>query len=158
MFSIIAAIGKNNELGRGNGLVFRIKDDMRFFKETTMGHAVVMGHRTWDSLPGKLPGRRNVVVSRGAVPGADEVVHDLPGFIAAHEGTTEEILVIGGAMVYNEFLKHAKCIYLTEVDAAVEDADSFFPAFDRTLYDREIIRKGSENGLDYAIMKYTKNN
>ncbi len=154
MFSIIAAIGKNRELGKGNQLVFHIKEDMQFFKDTTMGHTVVMGHKTWDSLPHKLPGRKNIVISRGEVEGADEVIHDLPAFIAAHQGTDEEIFIIGGALVYNEFLKYCKNLYLTEVDATV-DADTFFPVFDPNHYSREVIKKGKEDVLAYSFVKYT---
>ena len=154
MFSIIAAIGKNRELGKGNQLVFHIKEDMQFFKDTTMGHTVVMGHKTWDSLPYKLPGRKNIVISRGEVAGADEVIHDLPAFIAAHQGTDEEIFIIGGALVYNEFLKYCKNLYLTEVDATV-DADTFFPVFNPNHYSREVIKKGKEDVLAYSFVKYT---
>ena len=154
MFSIIAAIGKNRELGKGNQLVFHIKEDMQFFKETTMGHTVVMGHKTWDSLPHKLPCRKNIVISRGEVAGADEVIHDLPAFIAAHQGTDEEIFIIGGALVYNEFLKYCKNLYLTEVDATV-DADTFFPVFNPNHYSREVIKKGKEDVLAYSFVKYT---
>ncbi len=153
MFSIIAAIGKNRELGKGNQLVFHIKEDMQFFKDTTMGHTVVMGHKTWDSLPGKLPGRKNIVISRGEVPGADEVVNDLPAFIAAHQDTPEEIFIIGGAFVYNEFLKYCKNLYLTEIDASAE-ADTFFPVFDKSKYDKQIIKEGEENGIKFTFTKY----
>ena len=69
MISIIAAIGKNNELGRGGDLVFHIPEDMRYFKDTTTGHKVVMGRKTWESLPHKLPGRENIVVSSRDVTG-----------------------------------------------------------------------------------------
>lgn len=155
MFSIIAAIGKNHELGKNNQLVFHIKEDMQFFRDTTRGHTVIMGRKTWDSLPGKLPGRKNIVISRGDVDGADEVVHDLPQFIAKNENTDEEIFVIGGAFVYNEFLKYAKNLYLTEIDAEA-DADTFFPQFDKTQYSREIIKKGKDDDLTYSFVKYTK--
>lgn len=153
MFSIIAAIGKNHELGKNNQLVFHIKEDMQFFRDTTRGHTVIMGHKTWDSLPGKLPGRKNIVISRGDVEGADEVVHDLPQFIAENENTDEEIFVIGGAFVYNEFLKYAKNLYLTEIDAAA-DADTFFPQFDKSKYEKTIIKEGQENGVKFVFTKY----
>lgn len=155
MFSIIAAIGKNRELGKNSRLIFHIKEDMRFFRTTTLNHKVVMGHKTWDSLPGKLKDRENIVISRGEIPGADLVVHDLPAFIAANENTPEEIFVIGGAMVYNEFLKHAKNLYLTEVDAEDEEADTFFPAFDPENYEKTILQEGKEDDLTFAFTKYT---
>ena len=77
MISLIAAVGKNWELGKNGDLIFHIKEDMKYFKDTTMGHKVVMGRKTWDSLPGKLFGRENIVVSHGEVTGADEIVNEL---------------------------------------------------------------------------------
>ena len=156
MFTLIAAIGKNHELGRDNQLIFHLKDDMKFFRETTKGHPVVMGRKTWESLSKKLPGRENIVISSREVEGADRVVHDLAAFIAEHKDSPEEIFVIGGARVYAEFLPYASVLYLTEIDAEAPDADAFFPSFDRGLFSRTIIKKGSENDLAYVISKYTK--
>ena len=93
MFSIIAAIGKNNELGKDNKLIFKIKDDMTFFKEKTSGHKIVMGHKTWDSLPGKLKNRENIVISRHDFPGPDQIIHDLDAFIQTNQNTDEEIYI-----------------------------------------------------------------
>lgn len=156
MISLIAAIGKNRELGRGGKLIFRIPEDMRYFKDTTMGHKVLMGRRTWDSLPGKLKGRENIVVSRGEVPGADVVAHDLAEFLRKNADTEEEIFVIGGGMVYVEALPYAKKLYLTEVDAEESQADTFFPEFGKNLYEREVIREGQEGDLTYKFVKYIK--
>ena len=89
MFSLIAAIGKNGELGKDNQLIFHIKDDMKFFKETTEGHKVVMGHKTWDSLPGKLKNRENIVISRHDFDGPDLIIHDINGFITDHKDSPE---------------------------------------------------------------------
>ena len=113
MFSIIAAIGKNRELGHNGELVFHIKEDMKYFRNTTNGHKIVMGRKTWESLPGKLPNRENIVISRHPVDGADATITDLAEFIAQNEDTNEEIFVIGGGMVYTTFLDHAKNLYLT---------------------------------------------
>ncbi len=156
MFSLIAAIGKNRELGARGKLLFHIKDDLRFFKTTTMGHKIVMGRKTWDSLPGKLPGRENIVVSRHPVEGADLSISDLPAFIAKHATSDEEIFVIGGGTIYAEFLPYAQHLYLTKIDAATPDADTFFPDFNSSNYTREIIKKGSQDDLAYVIAKYTK--
>lgn len=156
MFSLIAAIGKNRELGRGGELIFHLRDDMKFFRETTDGHKIVMGRKTWESLPGKLKNRTNIVISRHDVEGADEHISDLPQFIDKNKDTDEEIFIIGGGMVYFEFLKHAKNLYLTEVDASADDADTFFPAFDKSDYSSKIIKKGKEDDLDYSIVQYIK--
>lgn len=156
MFSLIAAVGKNLELGKNGKLIFRIKEDMKYFKDTTMGHKVVMGRKTWDSLPSKLPGRENIVVSRHEIDGADQVVHDLKSFIDENKDTSEEIFVIGGGQIYVEFLPFAKEIYLTEVDAVEPKADAYFPEFDKSLYNREVIREGKDDDLAFTFVKYTK--
>lgn len=156
MFSIIAAIGKNRELGKKGGLVFNIKEDMKFFKDTTTGHKVVMGYKTWKSLPKKLPNRENMVVSYEEVKDADFTITDLSDFITRNENTDEEIFICGGGMIYAEFLKHTKNLYLTEIDASVPDADVFFPEFNKSEYTKTIIKKGSENDLNYTFVKYIK--
>lgn len=156
MFSIIAAIGKNKELGKNGDLVFHIKEDMKYFRDTTKGHKIIMGRKTWESLPGKLPNRENIVISHHPVDDADATITDLTEFIAQNKDTDEEIFIIGGGMVYSTFLDHAKNLYLTEIDAAAPAADTFFPDFDKSKYDKTIIKKGSENDLTYAFVKYVK--
>ena len=156
MFSIIAAIGKNNELGKKGQLVFHLKDDMKFFRETTTGHKVVMGHKTWNSLGGKLKNRTNIVVARENFAGPDLILSDLSDFITKNQHTDEEIFIIGGAMLYNEMLRYANNIYLTEIDATDADADTFFPKFDKKDYKTTVIKKDTENGIDYSIIKYIK--
>ena len=155
MFSIIACIGKNREIGKGKKLVFNIKDDMKFFRETTLEHTVVMGYNTWLSLPGKLKKRQNFVVSHEDVLEADQTITDVDGFIAEHQNTDEEIFIIGGGMIYTKFLPYAKYLYLTEVDATVPDATIFFPKFDKRKYTKTLIRKGEDHDLVYSINKYT---
>ncbi|MBQ3320629.1 dihydrofolate reductase [Candidatus Saccharibacteria bacterium] len=164
MFSLISAVGKNRELGKNGKLSFRIKDDMKFFRETTLNHKVLMGRKTWESLPKKLKNRENFVVSRdensvNAKPGpetADKIITDLPKFISENKDTEEEIFVIGGGMLYFELLPYAKNIYLTEIDATDPDADTFFPNFDESEYEKSIIKKGKENALAYSNIIYIK--
>lgn len=154
MISIIAAIGKNRELGKNNDLIFHIKEDMNYFRNTTTEHPVIMGRKTWESMPGKLKNRINIVVSHEQVPGADETITDLPSFISRIKDQPGEYFVIGGGSIYKEFLPYAKNLYLTEVDAEA-DADVFFPEFDKKAYTREVIKEGSEGGLKYTFVKYT---
>lgn len=156
MFSLIAAIGKNNELGKKGNLIFHIKEDMKFFKESTENHKVIMGRKTWESLPSKLKNRQNIVVSRHEIEGPDEIIHKLTDYIEKNKDTSEEIFVIGGGMLYFALLPYAKNLYITEVDAEDKNADSFFPNFDKKKYKKTIIKKGTENGLDYSIIKYIK--
>lgn len=151
MFSLIACIGKNRELGYRNQLIFKIPEDMAFFKHATMGHKVVMGRKTWESLPSKLPGRANYVVSKNNTPSADYTITDLSHFIKQRTSSPEEIFIIGGGTIYREFLPFAQNIYLTEVDSTAE-ADTFFPLFDKSAYSRYIIKKRAS----YSIVKYTK--
>lgn len=156
-FSIIACVGKNLELGINGGLVFQIKEDMAFFKETTMGHPVIMGDRTFFSLPKALPGRTNYVLTHNPekIPEGVIAVDDLEDFIARFKDSDEEVFVIGGGFVYNEFLPYASTLYLTEVDAAAE-ADVFFPHFNPEEYNKTIIKRGSCDDLNFAFAKYTK--
>lgn len=154
MFSIIAAVGKNRELGKKGQLLFNIKEDMQFFKKTTTGHTVIMGYNTWKSLPKKLKDRQNIVVSYELVPEADKTITDLDAFIKRYQNTDEEIFIIGGGMIYKAFLPYAKQLYLTEIDASA-DADVYFPDFDKSKYNKEILQKGSENDLNYVFAKYT---
>lgn len=154
MFSIIAAVGKNNELGKKGDLIFHIKEDMQFFKETTTGHTVVMGFKTWESLPKKLPNRKNIVVSFEEIEGPDECVTDLVQFIKDNENTDEEIFVIGGGSIYAQFIDHAKRIYLTEIDGEDSEADVFFPDFNKSKFKRTVLQKGNSGKLSYEMCRY----
>ena len=158
MLSLIAAIGKNRELGKNGQLLFHAKEDMAFFKQTTLNHGILMGRKTFDSIGRPLPKRTNFVVTRHPelLPDGVEPVKDLRQFLESYQETEEELFVIGGGMVYFEALPYAKNLYLTEFDASDPDADAFFPAFNPSEYTKSIIRKGSENGLNYTIAKYTR--
>ena len=154
MFSIIAAVGKNNELGKKGDLIFHIKEDMQFFKETTTGHTVVMGFKTWESLPKKLPNRKNIVVSFEEIEGPDECVTDLVQFIKDNENTDEEIFVIGGGSIYAQFIDHTKRIYLTEIDGEDSEADVFFPDFNKSKFKRTVLQKDNSGKLSYEMFLY----
>lgn len=157
--SLIAAVGKNLELGRKNQLIFHIKEDMAFFKATTSGHTVLMGRKTWESIGRPLPNRKNLVVSRDktlALPEGVELITDLAAFLAQNAGSSEEIFVIGGAQLYAAALPKAKMLYLTEVDAAASDADAFFPQFNPAEFNKTILGSGSDSGLNYQFVKYER--
>ncbi len=157
MISIIAAVGKRGELGLNGDLVFHLKEDMKYFRETTTGHPVLMGKTTFKSIGRPLPNRQNLVVTHHPedLPDLVEPVRELRQFLEKNSDSETEIFVIGGASIYKEALPYTKNIYLTEVDAEA-NADVFFPNFDKTKYQKEIIKKGSENGIDYTFVKYTK--
>ena len=156
MISIIAAIGKNRELGKNGDLVFNIKEDMQYFKETTTGHPVLMGLTTFNSIGHPLKNRENFVACFPTDKAPDDVtpVTDLPAFLKSYQDKDEELFVIGGASIYRESLPYAKNLYLTEIDAAA-DADVFFPEFDKSKYTREVLKEGKENDLTYSFVKYS---
>ena len=136
-FSIIAAIGKNRELGKKGDLVFNIPGDLKFFKQTTIGYPVVMGRTTFLSLPRLLPGRKHYVLSPDEEPTFPEevtVLHDLNQFIKDHQNDPQEYFIIGGGSIYQQFLPHCDKIYLTEVDGEDAEADVYFPDFDKSKY------------------------
>ena len=153
MFSIISAIAKNNAIGKDNDLVFHIKEDMKFFRETTRNHTVIMGKKTWESLPGKLKDRKNLVISHTEGEDADGTITNLDKYIEENKETDEEIFVIGGGSIYKYMLPHSKYLYLTEVDAEPE-ADTFFPEFDRKSYKKETLKTGTAGDLKFEINRY----
>ena len=154
--SIIAAVGKNFELGKNNDLIWHFKEDMRFFKQTTMGHTVVMGRKTFESLPKALPNRRNIVITSDENYNADgaEVITDINDVYSFAEN--EEIFIIGGVKIYDEFISDADKIYLTEIDAEDKNADVYFPHFDKSLYKRNVIATYDADGIEFSHVLYSK--
>ncbi|MGB0589581.1 MAG: dihydrofolate reductase [Myxococcota bacterium] len=135
---MVAAVSRNGVIGRGGELPWHIPGDLAFFKRTTMGHAILMGRRTYDSVGKPLPGRRNIVVTRQpdlVIPGCD-VVHSLQEAIAtARAGGDSDPHVVGGSSLYTEAMPLATRLILTEVDQDVEDGDTFFPEFNRSAWE-----------------------
>jgi dihydrofolate reductase len=129
ILSIIAAVGRNGEIGRNGDLLCRLPADMKRFREITLGHTVIMGRKTFVSLPeGPLPDRRNVIISRNrdfSVSGAEVYFSLDAAFAGLHE--EKEVYVIGGGEVYAQTISVAKKLYITEIDADFPDADTFFP-------------------------------
>ena len=144
MISIIVAIDRNNAIGADNKLIYWLPEDLKRFKKLTTGNTIIMGRKTFESLPkGALPNRRNIVLSRNAelqFPGADT----FPSLKAALEDCrilaeqgredAKEVFIIGGASVYRQVLPLADRLCLTEIDATSESADTFFPEFDRSQW------------------------
>ena len=155
--TMIAAIGKNNELGKDNQLLWHLPQDMKFFREQTKGHTIVMGRKTFESLPGLLPHRHHIVISRSHpdLPKEVEVFDSPDAFIEAYQDTEEEIFVIGGAMIYKEFLPCAYRLLLTEIDQDY-DADAFFPKFDQEDYTKTILTDITEEGVHYHHVEYKR--
>lgn len=132
--SLIVAVAENGVIGRDGDLPWRIPADLKFFKDTTTGHPIVMGRKTHQSIGRALPGRTNIVVTRDPEFSGDDiaVVGDLDSALAA-AGEADEVMVIGGAQIYAMALPRAKRIYLTEVHIAA-DGDTRFPELDRGIW------------------------
>lgn len=156
--SMIAAVGKNLELGKNNDLIWHFKEDMKFFKETTMGHPVIMGRKTFESLPKALPGRKNIVISANPEYKADgaEVVTSVEEAIKLAEAEDTDAFVIGGGKIYTEFLPYADNLYLTEINAECPDADTYFPDFNKSDYIKEIINFYDVDGTEFYHVIYKK--
>lgn len=132
--SIIAAMDRNRVIGIGNRLPWRLPADLAHFRMLTMGHHMIMGRKTYESLGKPLPGRTSVILTRDAAFGAPGcvVAHSLDEAIAACEGDAE-VFFIGGADIYRQALDVAQRMYLTEVKTEVE-GDAWFPEFDRAVW------------------------
>jgi dihydrofolate reductase len=158
--SLLAAVARGGVIGRDNTVPWHLPDDMRRFRELTTGHPVVMGRRTWDSLPVRyrpLPGRRNVVVTRDPSWHADGA--ERAGSIdeaLALLGDVPQVFVIGGAEVYAATLDRADELLLTEIELSVE-GDAFFPVFDRETFE-EASREAhaSADGTPFAFVTYRR--
>ncbi len=129
--SIIAAIGKNRELGKQNELIWRISPDLKRVKALTTGHPIIMGRKTYDSIGHPLPNRTNIVISRAQLCIEGCLMYDSleKGIEAAQAIDTEEIFIFGGASIYAEALPNADRLYLTVIDAEEKGADVFFPDY-----------------------------
>lgn len=142
LISLIAAVGNNLEIGKNGGLLRHLSGDLPFFKRVTMGKPVIMGRKTFESLPRALPGRLNIVItSNGNYTAENAAVVTSPeaALDAAKKTGTDEAFVIGGGSVYAQFLPSADRLYLTEAQFSAPDADTFFPQFDKTGWTRQIL-------------------
>lgn len=159
MISIIVAIARHGAIGKGGDLLCHMSADLRRFKATTTGHTVVMGRKTYDSLPkGALPNRRNIVVTRNASFSAErvETAHSLDEALRLADG---DAFIIGGAEIYRLALPIADRLYLTEIDAEFADADTFFPEIDKNewiLVETEIHVADDKNPYPYAFTTYDR--
>lgn len=134
--SIVVAVADNNAIGAKGKLLWRLPKDMQYFKEVTWGHHVLMGRKTWDSIPPKfspLPGRTNIIVTRqeGFVCEGCLVVKSVEeGIEQARNAGELELMIIGGGEIYKQALPLTNKIYLTKVHHTFADADTFFPELD----------------------------
>ena len=155
-YSIIAAIGKNRELGRDNKLLWSLKGDMKFFKDKTTNHTIIMGSKTFESLGRLLPNRKHVVISsNNNFPKEVDVYNNIESLLSHYKDTSEELFIIGGAKIYNEFINYVDKMYLTLVDEEFT-ADAFFPLFNENEWTKEVLSENEENNLKYKHVLYEK--
>lgn len=133
--TLVAAMARDGVIGRNGDMPWHLPADLAHFKAVTMGHPVIMGRRTWDSIGRPLPGRRNLVISRSqlALPAGVECHASLAGALDSCADEAE-VMVIGGAQIYGQALPHATRLVLTLIDATINDGDTHFPVFDRSRW------------------------
>ena len=173
MISMIAAVGKGMELGYQGDLVWRLPEDLKYFKEVTKGKTVLMGYKTFMSLPKLLPGRKHIVLTYKPEDLAAEAaekgcasaerpevvpITELFEFVDKYKGTEEELFIIGGGSVYKQLISEADKLYLTEISADFPEADVYFPSFDKSDFKREVVKKGRDEKYDlaYSFVVYTR--
>ena len=164
--SLIVAMDLERGIGKNNDLMWHLPADMKFFRETTSGHIVVMGRKNYESIPEKfrpLPNRENVVLSRNTdfIANGCEVFHSLPDCLENYRNETERtVFIIGGGQIYKDALETGAVdeMYITEVSHAF-DADTFFPQFDETGWSQEIVmthEADEKNPHGFTVKRYTK--
>lgn len=157
--SAIVALAQNRAIGRGNELLWRIPDDLKRFKQLTIGHPVIMGRKTFESILaglGKpLPDRTNIVITRDpdySVPDGVIRVHSLPEALSYAKDMpgSEEMFVIGGGQIYEAALPFVQQLHITRVEDTPEGADTFFPAYEDQFTNETFREQREHNGLTYT--------
>lgn len=155
--TLIAAIGKNRELGLDNDLIWKIPEDLKFFKENTMGKYIVMGMNTLSSLPKLLPGRKHIVLTSKDIELDPEirVVHSIDELLKYINSIDEEVMIIGGASLYRQMIEYANKMILTEIDDE-SDADVYFPEYSLDDWNREVLSEYKYGNIEYNHVVYVR--
>lgn len=137
MFSIIVAVGKNREIGKGNKLLWHIPEDLKNFKEITIGKTVIMGRKTFESIGRPLPNRKNIVLSKNGDKESFEqkgieLYQNLESLIEDYKNSEEEIFILGGEQIYREFMQKGlvRRLYISYIEFSDSEADAYFPEID----------------------------
>lgn len=161
MITLIAAIAKNNALGKNNDLIWHLPADLKRFKQRTSGHSIIMGRNTFESIGKPLPNRTTIIITRNKnyTQEGCKVVHSLEEAIEITKDN-DEVYLIGGAQIYKEALEKnlVDCLDITRVHQEFE-ADVFFPEIEATIWietQREDFKKDEKNAYDYSFVKYLK--
>lgn len=157
----IVAVDENWAIGKENGLLFSLPEDMRFFRDSTCGKIVICGRKTLESFPGKkpLPNRLHWVLTGSLRADEDRVryFHTVDEVLAAVQNTDKEVFVIGGSSVYRQFLPYCRKVFVTKIFESAVDPDSYFPNLDESPHFRlvtPVTVQESANGLKYAFVVY----
>lgn len=155
--TMIAAIGKNNELGKDNKLLWHLPEDLKFFKEQTIGKKVILGRKTLESLPGLLPKRVHLVLTRKNLEEKEslKVFHSTEEILKYLNTLDEEVMIIGGSKIYNEFLPYATKLILTEIEEE-QAADAYFPKINKEEWQKEILCSHNYNNINYKHVIYIR--
>jgi len=162
MITLLAAIGKNNELGKNNDLVWKLPADQKHFRERTTGHTIIMGRKTFESLGRILPNRRHIVITRDKKYKKEgvEITHSLKEALTlAKDGNKSEIFIIGGAEIFNQAMNLADRLDITHIEAEDKKADTFFPEIIPIVWNEikhEEHKKDKENPLNYIFSIYER--
>ena len=154
-------MSRNFVIGKNNSLPWNIKEDMKHFRETTRGHAVIMGRKTFESLSGPLPKRRNIVITRDLDYKRDgiEIVHSVDEALGLFKDDKEEIFIIGGGELYKQTMPLADRLYITHIEAEDKDANVFFSEIIPIIWDEishEEHQKDEKNPFAYTFSIYEK--
>lgn len=155
--TLIAAIGMNRELGYNNDLIWRIPEDLKFFRENTVGKYIVMGLNTFNSLPGLLPNRKHIVLTHRDIELDSSVMifHSIEELLSFISSVDEEVMIIGGAMMYSQMIEYADKMLLTEIDDS-KKCDVYFPEFDNNDWDSKIISCHMYDDINYKHVLYKR--
>jgi len=160
MFSIIVAIGNNNEIGKNNKLLWYIPEDLKKFKEITQGKTVVMGRNTFKSIGKILPNRNNIVLSKNLQNINNkknlEICDDFSKIIKKYKNSVEEVFIIGGAQIYKKALELGiiEKLYISHIDFSDNEADTYFPEIDYNLWKK--VEEEKYSGWKFCIYKKVK--
>ena len=163
MLSISVAVAKNNIIGKDNTLPWHISEDLKRFKRITSDKKMIMGRKAFESLPGILPNREHIIITRNKNFTVDSdmviIVHDLNSLVQKYSKCEDEIFVIGGAEIYEQFLPYVQKIYLTQIDETFE-GDTYFPELNYDEFKTEYTSEkftDKKNGLHYTFIDLVRN-
>ncbi|NFA42766.1 UNVERIFIED_ORG: diacylglycerol kinase [Clostridium botulinum] len=162
MLSIIVAIAKNNVIGNDNKLIWHISEDLKRFKEITSGKTIVMGRKTFESLPGVLPNRKHIILTRDKNFKVNsecvEIIYDFDELLSKYKNSDTEVFIIGGGEIYKQLLPHTHKLYLTKINKDF-DGDTYFPQINyddfKVDYESDIITD-EKSKLEYNFINLSR--